>query len=37
MAIIQIADTFSGCKDMRNQIAGMTTFLLTSGGAENDN
>ena len=34
---MQIADTFSGCKDMRNQIAGMNTFLLTSGGAGNGN
>ena len=34
---MQIADTFSGCKDMRNQIADMNTFLLTSGGAGNGN
>ena len=32
---MQIADTFSGCKDIRNQIAGMDTLLLTSGGTGN--
>ena len=33
----QIADTFTSCKNLREQIAGKDTILLSSGGVDNGN
>lgn len=33
----QIADTFTSCKSIREQIAGRNTYFLSAGGVDNGN